>query len=125
MAGFSEKEQALVKSSWEDITKNFSHHSIRFYTLLLEILPAAKEMFPFLKDSNDVPKNNPQLEAQAMKVFKLVGMDPVPSFSILTSISTLSRRLGNQRRTSYFTMANQTRTNICMVNVVICGSSDS
>ncbi|XP_028797047.1 non-symbiotic hemoglobin 2-like [Neltuma alba] len=71
MASFTEKEEALVKSSWEDLTKNFSHHSIRFYALLLEILPAAKDMFPFLKDANEVPKNNPQLEAQAMKVFKL------------------------------------------------------
>ncbi|XP_028790206.1 non-symbiotic hemoglobin 2-like [Neltuma alba] len=71
MAGFSEKEEALVKSSWEDLTKNFPEYSFYFFTQLVQTAPAVKELFPFLKGSSEVPKNNPQLEAQALKVFKL------------------------------------------------------
>ncbi|XP_054787429.1 non-symbiotic hemoglobin 2-like [Prosopis cineraria] len=71
MAGFSEKEEALIKSSWEDLTKNFPTFSFHFFTLLVELAPPLKDLFPFLKGSSNVPKKNPQLEAQALKVFKL------------------------------------------------------
>ncbi|KAL7215244.1 hypothetical protein ACSBR1_027413 [Camellia fascicularis] len=38
---------------------------------IIEIAPAAKNLFSFLKDSNEVPKNNPKLKAHAVKVFKM------------------------------------------------------
>ncbi|XP_028790152.1 leghemoglobin-2-like [Neltuma alba] len=71
MAGLSEKEEALVKISWEDLTKSFPEYSFYFFTHLVQTAPAVKDLFPFLKGASEVPKNNPQLEAQALKVFKL------------------------------------------------------
>ncbi|XP_061350586.1 leghemoglobin-like [Gastrolobium bilobum] len=71
MGAFTEKQEALVKSSWEVFKQNIPHHSILFYTLILEKAPAAKDMFSFLRDSDEVPKNNPNLEAHAEKVFEL------------------------------------------------------
>ncbi|KAI9083307.1 hypothetical protein K1719_028255 [Acacia pycnantha] len=71
MAGLSDKEVVLVKSSWEDLTKVFPEYSFYFFTQLVQIAPPVKDLFPFLKGTSEVPKNNPQLEAQALKVFKL------------------------------------------------------
>ncbi|CAI0410814.1 unnamed protein product [Linum tenue] len=33
--------------------------------------PAAKQMFSFLRDSDEIPQNNPKLKAHAVKVFKM------------------------------------------------------
>ncbi|KAF4368027.1 hypothetical protein F8388_002638 [Cannabis sativa] len=65
--GFSEKQESLVKESWEVMKLDIPHHSLRFFTLILEIAPAAKNMFSFLKDSDEVPQNNPKLKAHAVK----------------------------------------------------------
>lgn len=40
---------------------------------ILEIAPAAKNMFSFLRDSPEIPQNNPKLKAHAVKVFKMVA----------------------------------------------------
>ncbi|KAL7184790.1 hypothetical protein ACSBR2_026850 [Camellia fascicularis] len=69
--GFTEKQEALVKESWEVMKQNIPEFSLRFFTLIIEIAPAAKNLFSFLKDSNEVPKNNPKLKAHAVKVFKM------------------------------------------------------
>ncbi|CAH9077149.1 unnamed protein product [Cuscuta europaea] len=68
----SEKQEALVKDSWEVMKQNTSQLSLRFFTLILEIAPAAKEMFSFLKDSDDaLHRSNPKLKSHAVIVFKL------------------------------------------------------
>ncbi|XP_061363805.1 leghemoglobin-like [Gastrolobium bilobum] len=71
MAAFTERQEALVKSSWEAFKQNIPNLSVLFYTLILEKAPAAKDMFSFLKDSAEVPKNNPNLKAHAEKVFEM------------------------------------------------------
>ncbi|KAJ1435818.1 Leghemeoglobin, iron-binding site [Sesbania bispinosa] len=71
MVVFTERQEALVNSSHEAFTQNISRLSIIFYTLILEKVPAAKDMFSFLKDSDGIPHNNPNLEAHAEKVFDL------------------------------------------------------
>ena len=43
---------------------------------ILEIAPAAKDMFSFLRDTDEVPHNNPKLKAHAVKVFKMVFTYP-------------------------------------------------
>ncbi|KAL0358550.1 UNVERIFIED_CONTAM: Non-symbiotic hemoglobin 2 [Sesamum angustifolium] len=68
----SEKQEALVKESWEVMKHNIPDLSLRFFTLILEIAPAAKNMFSFLKDRDEIPQNNPKLKAHAVKVFKMV-----------------------------------------------------
>ncbi|KAI3470541.1 hypothetical protein Pfo_027204 [Paulownia fortunei] len=50
---------------------NIPEFSLRFFTLILEIAPAAKDMFSFLKDTGEIPHNNPKLKAHAVKVFKM------------------------------------------------------
>ena len=35
--------------------------------------PAVKNMFPFLKDSDEIPQNNPKLKTHALIVFKMVS----------------------------------------------------
>ncbi|KAK1314070.1 Non-symbiotic hemoglobin 2 [Acorus calamus] len=67
---FSEQE-VLVKEAWEIMKSSLPQLSIRFFTTILEIAPAAKNMFSFLKDSEEIPQNNPKLQAHAVKVFKM------------------------------------------------------
>ncbi|XVF75654.1 hypothetical protein PTKIN_Ptkin13bG0204300 [Pterospermum kingtungense] len=69
--GFTEKQEALVKESWEVLKQDIPQFSLRFFTLILEIAPAAKNMFSFLRDSEEIPQNNPKLKAHAVKVFKM------------------------------------------------------
>ncbi|XP_074282399.1 anaerobic nitrite reductase HB2 [Silene latifolia] len=68
---FTEKEEGLVKESWEILKQNIPENSLRFFTIILEIAPAAKDLFSFLRDSNEIPQNNPKLKAHAVKVFKM------------------------------------------------------
>ncbi|WCJ19213.1 Non-symbiotic hemoglobin 2 [Euphorbia peplus] len=70
-SSFSEKQEALVKETWEFMKHDIPKHSLRFFTLILEIAPAAKDMFSFLKDSDEIPQDNPKLKAHAVKVFKM------------------------------------------------------
>ncbi|KAJ8427931.1 hypothetical protein Cgig2_023307 [Carnegiea gigantea] len=67
----TEKEEALVKESWQIMKQNIPEYSLRFFTIILEIAPAAKNMFSFLRDSVEVPQNNPKLKAHALIVFKM------------------------------------------------------
>ncbi|KAK9724095.1 hypothetical protein RND81_05G047700 [Saponaria officinalis] len=69
--GFTEKEEALVKESWEIMKQNIAENSLRFFTIILEIAPAAKDLFSFLRDSDQIPQSNPKLKAHAVKVFKM------------------------------------------------------
>ncbi|KAH7537034.1 hypothetical protein FEM48_Zijuj03G0049500 [Ziziphus jujuba var. spinosa] len=68
---FTEKQETLVKDSWELLKLDIPQHSLRFFSLILEIAPAAKNMFSFLRDSDEFPQNNPKLKAHAVKVFKM------------------------------------------------------
>ncbi|GAB4836341.1 Non-symbiotic hemoglobin 2 [Ancistrocladus abbreviatus] len=69
--GFSEKDEALVKESWEILKQNIPHYSLRFFIIIFDIAPAAKNLFSFLRDSDEIPENNPKLKAHAVKVFKM------------------------------------------------------
>ncbi|KAD7479974.1 hypothetical protein E3N88_03110 [Mikania micrantha] len=60
--GFSEKQEALVKESWEVMKEDIAALSLYLYTMILEIAPEAKELFSFLKDTNEIPQNNPKLK---------------------------------------------------------------
>ncbi|EXB39439.1 Non-symbiotic hemoglobin 2 [Morus notabilis] len=69
--GFGEKEESLVKESWEAMKPNVADLSVCFFTNILDIAPAVKDMFSFLRDSDEVPQNNAKLKAHAIKVFKM------------------------------------------------------
>ncbi|KAJ0550526.1 putative Globin-like superfamily, leghemoglobin, iron-binding protein [Helianthus annuus] len=69
--GFSEKQEELVKESWEIMKEDIPALSLHFFTQILEIAPAAKGLFSFLKDTDEIPQNNPKLKAHAVKVFKM------------------------------------------------------
>ncbi|CAK8544447.1 unnamed protein product [Lathyrus sativus] len=68
---FTDKQEALVNSSWESFKQNLPQNSVLFYTIILEKAPAVKDMFSFLKDSAGV-QHSPTLQAHAEKVFGLV-----------------------------------------------------
>ncbi|KAL4576792.1 hypothetical protein LXL04_012891 [Taraxacum kok-saghyz] len=68
---FSEKQEALVKEAWEIMKEDIPALSLYFFTQVLEIAPAAKGLFSFLKDAEEIPENNPKLKAHAIKVFKM------------------------------------------------------
>ncbi|KAL7615254.1 non-symbiotic hemoglobin 2 [Lactuca sativa] len=70
--GFSEKQEALVKESWEVMKEDIPALSLHLYAMILEIAPEAKGLFSFLKDTNEIPQNNPKLKSHAVKVFKMV-----------------------------------------------------
>ncbi|XP_027109674.1 non-symbiotic hemoglobin 2-like [Coffea eugenioides] len=67
----SEKQEALVKESWELMKHDVPRHSFRLFTLIMEKAPRAKDLFSFLRDTDEIPENNPQLRAHAAKIFKL------------------------------------------------------
>ncbi|XP_004490880.1 leghemoglobin-1-like [Cicer arietinum] len=69
--GFSEKQEALVNSSWESFKQNIPQYSVLFYTFILEKAPAVKDLFSFLKDTAGI-QDSPKLQAHAEKVFGLV-----------------------------------------------------
>ncbi|KAJ9540096.1 hypothetical protein OSB04_026602 [Centaurea solstitialis] len=69
--GFSEEQERLVKESWEIMKEDIPHLSLYFFTQVLEIAPAAKGLFSFLKDEEEIPQDNPKLKAHAIKVFKM------------------------------------------------------
>ncbi|CAN4120044.1 unnamed protein product [Withania somnifera] len=52
--GFTEKQEALVKSSWDVMKQNIPQLSLRFFSL-----------------TDEIPQNNPKLKAHAVKVFKM------------------------------------------------------
>ncbi|KAI3799654.1 hypothetical protein L1987_34953 [Smallanthus sonchifolius] len=70
--GFSEKQEALVKESWEVMKQDIPALSLYLYTMILEISPEVKGLFSFLKDTDELPRNNPKLKSHAVKVFKMV-----------------------------------------------------
>ncbi|KAL9318088.1 hypothetical protein ACSQ67_014605 [Phaseolus vulgaris] len=69
MGAFTEKQEALVNSSWEAFKGNLSRHSVTFFTLILEKEPEAKNIFSFLH--NGVDPNNPKIAEHAEKLFGL------------------------------------------------------
>ncbi|KAE9617597.1 hypothetical protein Lalb_Chr03g0037031 [Lupinus albus] len=73
MGVFTERQVALVKSSWEVFNSNIPQNTHRFFTFVVEIAPAAKDLFSFLRGSNEIPHNNLDLQAHGVKVFKLVS----------------------------------------------------
>ncbi|XP_041022101.1 non-symbiotic hemoglobin 2 [Juglans microcarpa x Juglans regia] len=87
--GFTEKQEVLVKESWEVLKQNIPENSLRFFTLILEIAPAVKNMFSFLKDSDEIPQNNPKLKAHAVKVFKMSAIQLREKGEVVVSDTTL------------------------------------
>ncbi|CAL5209062.1 unnamed protein product [Lathyrus oleraceus] len=71
MVCFTEEQEYLVNSSWETFKKNIPQLSIYFYTLILEKVPDAKDMFSFLKNIDGIPHNNSTLEAHAELIFEM------------------------------------------------------
>ncbi|KAI4352653.1 hypothetical protein L6164_006884 [Bauhinia variegata] len=71
MRTITEEQEEMVRRSWETLRQDIPRHSTRFFTLIVEIAPAVKEMFSFLRDFDEVPQNNPDLRAHAVKVFKM------------------------------------------------------
>ncbi|XP_038691721.1 LOW QUALITY PROTEIN: non-symbiotic hemoglobin 2 [Tripterygium wilfordii] len=92
--GFTEKQEAMVKESWEVLKQNIPENSLRFFTLILEIAPAAKDMFSFLKDSKEVPQNNAKLKAHAVMVFKMVKIQLHEKGDVVVADRTL-KHLGS------------------------------
>ncbi|PWA78967.1 nonsymbiotic hemoglobin [Artemisia annua] len=72
MACFSEKQEALVKESWMVMKEDIPALSLYLYKMILEIAPEARGLFSFLKDTTELPQNNPKLKSHAVKVFKMV-----------------------------------------------------
>ncbi|XP_024973473.1 non-symbiotic hemoglobin 2-like [Cynara cardunculus var. scolymus] len=70
--GFSEKQEALVKESWGIMKEDIPSLSLYLYIQILDIFPEAKGLFSFLKDTDEIPQNNPKLKFHAVKVFKMV-----------------------------------------------------
>lgn len=69
---FTEEQEALVVKSWSVMKKNASELGLKFFLRVFEIAPAAKKLFSFLRDSDDVPLDkNPKLKAHALTVFSM------------------------------------------------------
>ncbi|KAG4973858.1 hypothetical protein AAZX31_11G119300 [Glycine max] len=67
--GFTEEQEALVVKSWNEMKKNSQELGLKFFKKILEIAPAAQQLFSFLKDSTVPLEENPKLKPHAMAVF--------------------------------------------------------
>ncbi|KAK7264336.1 hypothetical protein RJT34_31943 [Clitoria ternatea] len=67
--GFTEEQEALVVKSWNAMKNNSGELSLKFFNKILEIAPAAQQLFSFLKDSKVPLDQNPKLKPHAMAVF--------------------------------------------------------
>ncbi|KAL5210730.1 hypothetical protein ABZP36_006353 [Zizania latifolia] len=66
---FSEEQEALVLESWAIMKKDSANIGLRFFLKIFEVAPSARQLFPFLRNS-DVPLDkNPRLKTHAMSVF--------------------------------------------------------
>ncbi|KAG2243483.1 hypothetical protein Bca52824_094678 [Brassica carinata] len=63
---FTEKQEALVKESWEILKQDIPKYSLHFFSHT-----SSKRHVLFLRDTDEVPQNNPKLKAHAVKVFKM------------------------------------------------------
>lgn len=71
-AAFTSKQEALVKDTWAILKKDAAHHGLSLFLTVFEIAPAAKKLFPFLRDSNVPLEKNPKLKAHALQVFVII-----------------------------------------------------
>ncbi|XP_014752770.1 non-symbiotic hemoglobin isoform X1 [Brachypodium distachyon] len=69
VAGFSEEKEALVLKSWAIMKKDSANLGLRFFLKIFEIAPSAKELFPFLRNSDAPLETNPKLKTHAVSVF--------------------------------------------------------
>nr|ACU23998.1 unknown [Glycine max] len=67
--GFTEEQEALVVKSWNEMKRNSQELGLKFFKKILEIAPAAQQLFSFLKDSTVPLGENPKLKPHAMAVF--------------------------------------------------------
>lgn len=69
--GFSEAQEELVLRSWKAMKQDSESIALKFFLRIFEIAPAAKPMFPFLRDAGeDAPlESHPKLKAHAVTVF--------------------------------------------------------
>lgn len=74
---FTKEEEALVKESWNAMKTNAAELGLKFFSKILEIAPAAKEMFSFLRDSNVPLDQNPKLKTHAVAVFNMTCQSAV------------------------------------------------
>ncbi|CAM0954562.1 unnamed protein product [Alopecurus aequalis] len=70
-ATFSEEQEALVLRAWDAMKGDSAAIALKFFLRIFEIAPAAKPMFPFLRDAAaDAPlESHPKLKAHAVTVF--------------------------------------------------------
>ncbi|XBJ19353.1 hypothetical protein VPH35_010339 [Triticum aestivum] len=68
---FSEAQEELVLRSWKAMKPDSESIALKFFLRIFEIAPAAKPMFPFLRDAGeDAPlQSHPKLKAHAVTVF--------------------------------------------------------
>ncbi|CAI9781916.1 unnamed protein product [Fraxinus pennsylvanica] len=66
---FTEGQEALVVKSWNVMKKNAGELGLKFFLRIFEIAPSAKNIFPFLKDSEVPLEQNPKLKPHAVTVF--------------------------------------------------------
>lgn len=71
-AAFTSTQEALVKDTWAILKKDAAHHGLALFLTVFEISPAAKKLFPFLRDSNVPLDKNPKLKAHALQVFVII-----------------------------------------------------
>jgi hypothetical protein len=69
---FSKDSEILVKQSWELLKKDTTTNAVIFFTNIFEIAPAAKDFFPFVKNSTVPYEQNAKLKQHATLVFKMV-----------------------------------------------------
>jgi hemoglobin-like flavoprotein len=72
-SAFSKNSEILVKQSWELLKKDTTTNAVIFFTNIFEIAPAAKDLFPFVKNSTVPYEQNAKLKQHATLVFKMTG----------------------------------------------------
>ena len=73
----TEKEKKLVRATWAKLADKSNEVSVGIFLRIFDLIPHAKELFPFKNAVGDALMEHPYLKGHAMRFFNAVGMTVV------------------------------------------------
>jgi hypothetical protein len=73
----TEKEKRLVRATWAKLENKAEEFSLAIFLKIFELIPEAKQLYPFKDAVGDALVEHPYLKGHAMRFFNAVGMTVV------------------------------------------------
>eukprot|EP00270_Netrium_digitus_P020531 TRINITY_DN84_c0_g1_i4.p1 TRINITY_DN84_c0_g1~~TRINITY_DN84_c0_g1_i4.p1 ORF type:complete len:158 (+),score=51.37 TRINITY_DN84_c0_g1_i4:86-559(+) len=92
------KEQAdTLRSTSAELGQNVDENALTFFLTIFELAPEVKQLFPFLRNSEELPSQIPSLQKHATKAFSLV-LECVQAMDDVATIAKLQEDVGKLGR---------------------------